>query len=109
LPNKHVSINLRRMTRDDAIAALKALEPEARALGVTGLYLFGSTARGEAGPTSDVDVFFDYDTSRVRGLQFFAIKHFLEDHGPPRLDVGTRNGLRAELRDQIETTSIRIF
>ncbi len=97
------------MTRDDAIAALKALEPEARALGVTGLYLFGSTARGEAGPDSDVDVFFDYDTARVRGLQFFTIKHFLEDHGPPQLDVGTRIGLRAEIRDQIEASSIRIF
>ncbi len=109
------------MTRDDAIAALKALEPEARALGVTGLYLFGSTARvtglylfgstarGEAGPSSDVDVFFDYDTTRVRGLQFFAIKHFLEDRGPPNLDVGTRIGLRPDLKDSIEQSSIRIF
>jgi hypothetical protein len=97
------------MTRDDAIAALKALEPEARALGVTGLYLFGSTARGEAGPSSDVDVFFDYDTTRVRGLQFFAIKHFLEDRGPPNLDVGTRIGLHPDLKDSIEQSSIRIF
>ncbi len=97
------------MTRDDAIAALKALEPEARALGVTGLYLFGSTARGEAGPASDVDVFFDYDTTRVRGLQFFAIKHFLEDRGPPNLDVGTRIGLRPDLKESIEQSSIRIF
>jgi len=44
------------MRRDDAIRLLKQAEPELRARGVRALALFGSTARGEAGAASDVDV-----------------------------------------------------
>ena len=35
-----------------------------RQLGVQRLFLFGSTARGEAGDTSDVDLFFDYEEGK---------------------------------------------
>jgi uncharacterized protein len=48
------------MKRDDAIAILKERESELRRLGVEHLYLFGSTARGEAGEDSDVDLFLDH-------------------------------------------------
>ena len=44
------------MQRDEAIATLKRHEAELRRLGVEHLYLFGSTARGEAGPDSDIDL-----------------------------------------------------
>jgi predicted nucleotidyltransferase len=43
------------MRRDDVIAKLKETEPELRGFGVAALYLFGSHARGEASPDSDVD------------------------------------------------------
>ena len=43
------------MERDDAIAKLRAHEAELRQLGVEHLYLFGSTARGEAREDSDID------------------------------------------------------
>jgi predicted nucleotidyltransferase len=42
------------MDRQYVIKALKAHEPELRAGGVEALYLFGSTARDEAKPESDV-------------------------------------------------------
>jgi predicted nucleotidyltransferase len=45
------------MRRDDVIAKLKETEPVLRGFGVAALYLFGSHARDEAGPDSDVDVF----------------------------------------------------
>jgi predicted nucleotidyltransferase len=48
------------MERDDAITKLRAHEAELRQLGVEHLYLFGSTARGEAREDSDVDLFFDH-------------------------------------------------
>ena len=44
------------MEREAAIAALKAHETEFKQLGVEHLYLFGSTARGEARDDSDVDL-----------------------------------------------------
>jgi predicted nucleotidyltransferase len=44
------------MRRDEVIAKLKEAEPALKAFGVAALYLFGSHARDEAGPNSDVDV-----------------------------------------------------
>jgi predicted nucleotidyltransferase len=45
------------MKRDAAIATLKAHEAELKKLGVEHLYLFGSTARDDAGEASDIDLF----------------------------------------------------
>jgi predicted nucleotidyltransferase len=53
------------MTRDDAIARLRAHEAELKELGVEHLYLFGSTARGEARDDSDVDLFFDHPEGAI--------------------------------------------
>jgi len=52
------------MDRPAAIARLKEHETELRQLGVQHLYLFGSTARGEARDDSDVDLFFDYERGK---------------------------------------------
>jgi len=48
------------MERDHAIATLKAHQADLQKLGVESLYLFGSTARGDAREESHVDKFFDY-------------------------------------------------
>jgi hypothetical protein len=44
------------MDREQARAALKACESELKALGVVSASIFGSVARGDAGPDSDIDV-----------------------------------------------------
>ena len=48
------------MKRDEAISRLQQHEADLKRLGVEHLYMFGSTARGEATNDSDVDLFFDY-------------------------------------------------
>ena len=40
--------------RERVLAILRRHEPDLRARGITRLRLFGSTARGEAGPGSDI-------------------------------------------------------
>jgi predicted nucleotidyltransferase len=45
------------MKRDEAISRLQQHEADLRRLGVEHLYMFGSTARGEANDDSDVDLF----------------------------------------------------
>ncbi len=51
------------MDKDRILAILREHEPELKAAGLLHLCLFGSFARGENTPTSDVDLLFDYDES----------------------------------------------
>ena len=51
-----------------AISRLKAHEAELRAMGVSGLSLFGSVARGDAGPDSDVDLAARFDPAAEVGM-----------------------------------------
>ena len=50
-----------RTLADDVIATLRAHEAELRAAGIRRLSLFGSVARGDAGPESDVDLAVELD------------------------------------------------
>lgn len=44
------------MDREQATNTLRSVESELKAIGVLGASLFGSVARGESGPNSDIDV-----------------------------------------------------
>jgi Nucleotidyltransferase domain len=49
------------MKRDEAISRLQQHDADLKRLGVEHFYMFGSTARGEAGDDSDVALFFDHE------------------------------------------------
>src|SRR5437660_1592265 len=98
------------MRREDVITKLKETEAALRASGVAALYLFGSHARDEAGPDSDVDVFVDPLPGKAFGFLSFmdayeAIQKAVEAH----VDYGTRKSLHPLLRDDIEREAIRVF
>jgi predicted nucleotidyltransferase len=98
------------MRRDEIIAKLKEAEPALRAHGAAALYLFGSYARDEARPDSDVDVFIDKDASRRFGFdEFMDIFLLLQERLGENVDYGTREGLHPILRAQIEQEAIRVF
>jgi predicted nucleotidyltransferase len=98
------------MRRDDVIARLKEAEPALRSFGVAALYLFGSHARGEAGPNSDVDVFIDKDQTRSFGFDEFMDAYLLlQETVGENVDYGTREGLHPLLRPTIEREAVRVF
>ncbi len=98
------------MKRSEAIEKLKQQADAIRALGATSLYLFGSVARDEAGPTSDLDLFIDYDPqSRFNALDLVGIKLFLEDELATEVDITTRDSLHPVLKDRIESSALQVF
>lgn len=98
------------MRRNDVVAALKKAEPALRERGVAALYLFGSHARDQARPDSDVDVFIDKDKTRKFGFdEFMDVYFLLQERLGAGVDYGTREGLHPVLRPEIEREAIRVF
>jgi predicted nucleotidyltransferase len=98
------------MTRADVIARLKAAEPRIRSHGVEALYLYGSYARDEAGPDSDVDVFVDPANDEFGFLESMDVYSVLETVFPGlEIGYGTRNNIVPIYRPHIEAGAIRVF
>jgi uncharacterized protein len=98
------------MRRSEVIARLKEVEPALRGFGVAGLYLFGSHARDEAKPDSDVDVFIDKDRSKKFGFgEYMDVYFLLQERLGANVDYGTREGLHPSLRPSIEREAVRVF
>ncbi len=72
------------MTRDELLTKLRELKPWLEEQGIVNVRLFGSYARDEAGPDSDVDLL--VDTSRPMGIEFLRTERLL----------GTQLGLPVE-------------
>lgn len=91
--------------------ALREQESSLRAAGVERLYLFGSAARGEATPTSDVDLFIDQaDPDHFDLLDLLAIGDRLQTAlGGVEVDLATRASLHPILRPAIEASALRVF
>ena len=98
------------MQRSEAIARLKTCEPALRSRGVRSLAIFGSTSRGEAGASSDVDLLIELDEGRVVTLLDLSELKFLASDilGEP-VDVALREQLRPAYRQAIEADAIRVF
>jgi len=56
------------MNREQVLATLRAHEPTLKAVGVVRLSLFGSTARGDHRPESDIDLLAAFDQTRRLSL-----------------------------------------
>jgi uncharacterized protein len=98
------------VNRNEAIAKLKGCADAVKARGATSLYLFGSSARNEARPDSDLDLFVDYDPkTKFSLLDLAGIKNLLEDALAIEVDVTTRDSLHPQLRADIERSAIRVF
>lgn len=97
------------MQREVAIAALKAHETEFKRLGVEHLYLFGSTARGEACDDSDVDLFFDHPEGSLGLYELMDVKEAPVRILGRKADIMTRRSLYPVLRAKIEASAQQVF
>ena len=94
------------MRRDEALRILAGHRNAIAGYGVRSLAVFGSVARDEAGPESDVDVLIEVE--RPFGLfKLLAVTEFLEKILGQPVDVVTPNGLRPEFREAVLREAIR--
>jgi uncharacterized protein len=96
------------MQRDDALAVLKLnrrrLQEE---FGVRSLALFGSVARNESKPNSDVDLLVEF--GRQTGyFGLVRLQLFLQEALGCDVDLGTPGSLRPSVRERVQREAIRV-
>lgn len=92
----------------DVKRVLSANETELKAWGVKSLAVFGSVARGEEGPKSDVDLLVEFDRS-VGLFHFIHLRDLLKDLlGGAEVDLVVRNAVYEELKDDICRESVDV-
>lgn len=96
-----------RMRRDEVQAVLEAHRGELQRFGVAGLRLFGSVARDEAAPGSDVDLLVRFETPPSYSL-YMKLRIFLEDLLGAKVDLVTEGGLRERVRPYVEREAVRV-
>ena len=98
------------MTRDAVIAILRAHEPALRRQGVLRAALFGSTARGEALPESDLDIMVEIDpAARVDVYGYAGITRYIAELFPVPVDVAEREMLLEPVRRMAEKDAVYVF
>jgi predicted nucleotidyltransferase len=87
------------MNVQDAIAILRHHESALRARGITHAAVFGSIARGDSRPDSDVDIMVDIDPSaHVTLFDYVGLKDYIASLFEGRVDVIDREALKPHLR-----------
>jgi hypothetical protein len=94
------------MTRDDLMQRLRELKPWLADLGIVNLRLFGSYARDEAGPESDVDLL--VDTSRPMGLEFLTAERLLGERLGRVVEFCSAEVMHPKIRARAESESVAV-
>ncbi len=99
---------MERRDREKLLQRLREHKDEIRQrFGVKSLAVFGSVARGEAGPESDVDILVEFE-GRATFDRYMGLKFFLEDLLGTRVDLVTRRALKPRMRPYVEREAVYV-
>jgi len=90
------------------LSTIDSNQDRLREFAVKDLFLFGSVARGEATPQSDIDLLVEFEHP-VGLFALLKLKAYLEDLLGRPVDLGTPNSLRPHLRETVLQEAIRAF
>ncbi len=90
---------------------LRTKKVELEAMGLRHLALFGSVARGEVRPDSDIDLAAVYDEDKVKGLfDMGGIANAIaEALGTDNFDLAEENKMRPIVHERFMSEHVRIF
>jgi predicted nucleotidyltransferase len=92
------------------IGALRDHATVLRAHGVTGLWIFGSVARDQARPNSDIDLVADFATDAPLSLvKLASLRAALSDLLGAPADLAGRGSLKPAVREAAEREGIRVL
>ncbi len=98
------------MKRDEVLRKLREAEADLRARGVAHAALFGSVARGEDRPDSDIDIMIEIaPDSRMDLFRYVVIVQYVEELFPVPVDVANREGLKPFVRPSAERDAVYAF
>ena len=96
------------MNRESILKALSDHRHVLKKYGVKSIRLFGSFARGDAAPGSDVDLLVEFEPSAHVGLfEFIRLKNELAELLACEVDLATPNALHKAMKDEILREAIR--
>lgn len=96
------------MEREEVLAIIAAHRKQLQKLGVKSLNLFGSVARNEARPDSDIDLLVEFN-QQGGFFQLLQVQYYLEDILGCSVDLGTQDALREHLREPVLKDVINAF
>ena len=100
----------RGMDRQEIIATLRHSEPTLRARGVSHIALFGSRARGDNRPDSDIDIMLEFDpAAHVTVFNYAGLKDYIAGLFDGPVDVVNRDGLKPYVRPAATADAIYAF
>jgi predicted nucleotidyltransferase len=98
------------MDKQDILARLRANEAALKASGVSHAALFGSRARGDNRPDSDIDIMVEIAPDvRMGVFQYVGIVHSIEDMFPVPVDVSNRFAMKSHVRPSAERDAVYAF
>jgi hypothetical protein len=98
------------MKSDEAIAILRQNADTLRARGVQHAALFGSVARGDARPNSDIDIMIELAPDNSLDLfAYSGLMTYIESLFPVRVDVVDRDALKSYIQAPAKRDAIYAF
>jgi hypothetical protein len=98
------------MNRNEALAVLRRSEPALRARGVRRAAVFGSVARGDNRPGSDIDIMIEVDPeARIGVYDYVGLKEYIEGLFAEPVDVVSRDALKPYVRPAATADAIYAF
>lgn len=98
------------MDSPDAIAILRQSERALRERGVLHIALFGSVARGDDHPGSDIDIMVEIDPdARVTVFDYVELKEYVSNLFDGPVDVVNRDGLKSYVAPAATADAVYAF